>query len=242
MALYPHYEGYNLDHIVRGEFNGKTWTETASFVQRWAYWGMIQEVLSIGGMVTGESLSLRSPSDTSSTETLQSFSQSLPYLLLLWNHIRSDREGPERERDEQQRFVEISVVLKRVNQFYDALCSVEKSGFHSRRDRRGADQGPEETQLLYARHSHLHEEVEGWDERFAAASQDTKTFFSEEPIASSVHPLESAGHALVLSIGLAGELLSRATEHKYGRSLHGLKWTFPLAIIRRVHLAGWCPV
>ena len=48
--FYPHYEGYNIQHIAEGDFHGNSWEDAAGFVQRWAYWGMIQEILTIGGL------------------------------------------------------------------------------------------------------------------------------------------------------------------------------------------------
>jgi hypothetical protein len=32
--FYPHNEGYNIQHLVEGDFHKKTWAEAAGFVQR----------------------------------------------------------------------------------------------------------------------------------------------------------------------------------------------------------------
>lgn len=86
--FYPHYEGYNIQHIAEGDFHGNSWEDAAGFVQRWAYWGMIQEILTIGGL-EGYSVS------NGGADQLRNFSGSLPYLLMLWNCIHRDPESPD---------------------------------------------------------------------------------------------------------------------------------------------------
>jgi hypothetical protein len=239
--FYPHYEGYNLHHIVEGDFHGNTWADTAGFIQRWAYWGMIIEVFQIGGMLGREDL------DLSGTEQLLKFSASLPYMIMLWQRIRTDHANPEWENIERGRFVGITVILKRVNVFFTLLCESESGRLRSRMHENGADGQPNKAQLIYARHCHQHEAICDWDMRFAECPPERKTFFSEEPLTAAQgenwpHELESPGHALLLSIGVVGELLQRATEQKYNRKIDGLTWTTPLTIVRRAHYAGWCPI
>lgn len=239
--FYPHYEGYNIQHIVEGDFHGNTWADTAGFIQRWAYCGMIVEIFRIGGMLGLEN------EDLSGTEQLRKFSASLPYLIMLWRCIRTDPANPEKEQIELGKFVEITVILKRVNVFFTLLCKSEIGRLRARRHEDGADGQPHKAQLMYARHSHQHEAIGDWDVQFAEGPPEGKSFFSEEPLAARggntpTHELESPGHALLLSIGVAGELLQKATEQKYDRKIDGLKWTTPLTIVRRAHYAGWCPI
>jgi hypothetical protein len=237
--FYPHYEGFNVQHLVEGDFHGKTWAEAAGFFQRWAYWGMILEILQIGGLQGLEQKNWGMREDLGA-DRLQSFSASLPYLLLLWQCIHVDPTNPDKEHINQERFSKICVILKRVNLFYTLLCRRE----FSRRDKRDEDPGePKAAQLLYARHSHQHEKPDdgGWDEYAKNQLGGKKSFFSEEPYSGDT-PLESAGHALILSVGVAGELLCRATELKYNQKLDMIKWTIPITIIRRLNLAGWCPI
>ena len=234
--FYPHYEGYNIQHIAEGDFHGKTWTEAAGFLQRWAYWGTIVEVLQIGGLLGQEK---RCPSDE---EQLQSFSAALPYLLMVWHCIKTDPENPNCGKIELERFLKITVILKRVNVLFSMLCQSEVHRLRSQLHQDQTDGKPPKAQLAYARHSHEHEVVVDWDQRFAERPSET-TFFSEEPRANrsdATHELESPGHALLLSIGTVGELLQKATEQKYERNIEGLKWKLPLTIVRRVHYAGWC--
>jgi hypothetical protein len=219
--FYPHYEGYNIQHIVEGDFHGNTWADTAGFVQRWAYWGMIVEIFRIGGLLGLEDRF--KGSSESGTERLRSFSASLPYLIMLWQCIRTDPNNPDKEQIELEKFVEITVILKRVNVFFTLLCNREMSRLRARGHGDGRDGQPYKAQLIYARYSHQHGEGIGdWDAQFAKDLPERKSFFSEEPLAAGgshtlTHELESPGHALVLSIGVVGELLQKAMEQKYER-------------------------
>jgi hypothetical protein len=147
--FYPHYEGYNIQHIVEGDFHGKTWADVAGFVQRWAYCGMIEEILHIGGLrgFGGET-------DDWDAERLRSFTKSLPYTLLLWQCVAVDNKNPEKEEIELQQFLQISLILKRVNSFYTLLCTRELSRRY-REDEEVCE--PQQSQLLYAKHSHAGE-------------------------------------------------------------------------------------
>ncbi|OCK90062.1 uncharacterized protein K441DRAFT_699377 [Cenococcum geophilum 1.58] len=229
---YPHREGYNIEDIIEGNFQGKTWNETAAFVQRWAYWGMIEEILRIGGMqgtVFGAN-----PSD----ESLREFSAQLLYTLLVWECIDVDPEHPEAEEIRLDRFTDMAVIFKRVNWFYIKLCSREASSWgKSRRNVPKHNATP-----IYTKHVHpLHPKDEcAWDD-YDTIEKGEKSFFTEEPH-SEGSPFESPGHALILSIGVVGELLSCAAERKYEYNLEDLKWTIPLTLVRRMDLAGWCPV
>jgi hypothetical protein len=230
--FFVHNEGFNFQHIIEGNFDGKSWTEAATFIQRWAYWGMIEEVLKIGGM-EGPSFNTN-PSEG----TLRTFSANLPLILMVWQCIQTDLEDPEAEKKEFIRFLQISTILTRVNSLCTLLCSQEAVMWESKRQ--GSSGGRKATHV-YAKHSHpLNcDDDSNWDDD-ALVPTGGKSFFSEEP---HVHgsPFDSPGHALFLSIALAGELLSRATELKYNRKL-GLKWQIPLTLVRRLHLAGWCPM
>jgi hypothetical protein len=225
---YPHNEGFNVQHVIEGDFNGRKWEEAAAFVQRYAYWGMILEILQIGGLLGVG----KQTKESCNAEGLKSFSKCLPYILLLWHGIHNPDE-----EIEKMRFVKISVILKRINLFYTLLCSRETSRL---RDRTDHDGPPKKIQLMYGKHSHRHEDPPHWDDHFEGRT-GKRTFFTDEPY-SGASPLESAGHALIISIGIAGELLCAATEHKYKWKMDRLKWPLPLTIIRRMSLAGWCPM
>jgi hypothetical protein len=231
--FYPHNEGFDVQHIIEGNFHGKTWQETAGFLQRWAYCGMIEEILEIGGLLGGPLAT------ASSMETLRSSSEFLPYMVLLWNCVRPSAGESETDEIEARKFLHISVILKRVNLFYNLLCERE----YSRRPSRKVFSG-HPPQLAWAPHSHEHEEtLSDWDEWADELLGAKLSFFTKEPLGpGGFSPLDSPGHALLLSIGTAGELMTKAVEQKYGRKIKNLKWAIPLTIVRRLELAGWCPV
>ena len=111
---------------------------------------MILDILKIGSVQGVED----EVGDNSGEERLRSFSKSLPYLFLLWQCVKVDPKNPDKETINMERFVRISVILKRVNLLYTLLCNRE----FSRRDRGDKEVGePRQGQLLYARHSHQHE-------------------------------------------------------------------------------------
>lgn len=235
--FYPHDEGFNLQHIVEGNFDGKTWHEAAAFVQRWAYLGMILEIMHIGGLNGLEKHFITDAGTDNGFQTLRTFSALLPYNILLWDCIHSDPEKPDADKVEREQFVTMSVILKRVNLFYNAL---------TRRDLARSRQVDEKNepwkkwQHVHARHDHRHEkECAGWDEWLRQRTEN-QTFFTDEPY-SGVSSLESPGHVLILSIGAVGEFLTQAVERKYKQEL-GIKWDIPLTIMRRLDLGGWCPV
>jgi len=229
--FYPHNEGYNIQHIADGDFHGNSWEDTAGFVQRWAYWGMIEEILTIGGL-EGFSVS------NGSTDLLRSFSSSLPYLLMLWDCVHYDSKSPDASEIELERFFKITVILKRVNNFYTLFCHRE----FAMQEKPDDIKSPNKAQFMYGPHSHKHEEPSDWDDWAGKTLGGRPSFFTNEPRwPQNAQPLESAGHALLLSIGVAGELLSRAVERKYKRKIENLKWAIPLTITRRLQLAGWCP-
>lgn len=129
------------------------------------------------------------------------------------------------------------MILKRVNFIYTLLCNRQYSRKFKDSDSTGK---PREAMLMYGSHSHKHEELGDWDDYARDKLGGECSFFTDEACFGGL-PYESPGHALVLSIGVAGEFLSRATELKYGRKIENLKWTIPLTIVRRIHLAGWYP-
>jgi Heterokaryon incompatibility protein (HET) len=235
---YPQHEGYNIKHVIEGDFHGKTWAEAAGFVQHWAYWGMILEFFQISGLLGLENGLLRhgqEPDD--GTATLRTFSASLPYLILLWQRVHTNPETPNAEEIELTRLFKIIVILKRVNQFYTLLCSRETARLGEKDEK---DDKPRQAQPMFGRHSHKHEQPGSWDDNIKNRPSK-RTFFTDEPYSGN-SPFESPGHALILSIGVVGELLCWATERKYKRKIDKLNWTIPLTIIRRMNLAGWCPV
>ncbi|KAH6984284.1 hypothetical protein BKA56DRAFT_614033 [Ilyonectria sp. MPI-CAGE-AT-0026] len=233
--FYPHYEGFNIQHIVEGNFDGKSWDEAASFLQRWAYWGTILEILRIGGPQNWEQPEF----DVSRTgeDQLQSYSHQLPYMILLWTRIRVDSDNPEADKISEERFIKICVILKRVNVIYTLLCNREYS--KKLKDAENTSK-PRKAMLMHGSHSHKDEEFEDWDDYAKEELGGERSFFTDE-VCSGGSPYESPGHALLLSIGAVGEFLSRATELKYDRKIENLKWTVPLTVVRRMHLAGWCP-
>ncbi|KIW89213.1 uncharacterized protein Z519_10066 [Cladophialophora bantiana CBS 173.52] len=231
--FYPHYEGFNIQHIVEGNFHGKTWLEAAAFIQRWAYLGMIAEIMHIGGLRGLRNEFITEAERDAGTEQLRIFSALLPYNILLWNHIHPDLNQIDADQENIKRFLTMSVILKRVNVFYNLLTGREWV-----RPQRVQNQNYQ-PRHVHSKHDHRHDHRAGWTEWLQSAPEN-QTFFTDEPY-SGVNSLESPGHALVLSIGVVGELLSDAVERKYKRRLD-LKWNIPVTIVRRMDLAGWCPV
>ena len=116
--FYPHYQGYNLDQFINGDFSGESWQEAAGLLQRWAYCGMIEEIFTIGGL-QGLSYS------NGSSEKLDSFFANLPCFLMLWDCIHRNPDDIYAGEAEHECFTKIIIILKRVNQFYSMLCTQE---------------------------------------------------------------------------------------------------------------------
>jgi hypothetical protein len=49
----PKRRGWDLEALKKGDFKGRTWKDAASFVQAWAYFGMIVEVLKLSDCTVG---------------------------------------------------------------------------------------------------------------------------------------------------------------------------------------------
>jgi hypothetical protein len=240
--FYPHYEGFNIQHILQGDFHGKTWRETASFVQRWAYWGMILEVFRIGGLLGSDDLTRQNDGENA----VESFSKNLPFFLYAWQCVRTNSTNPKAAEIESQRYLDIILILTRVNAFYTHLCSQEARSLEDSNDIKDAEkegaQSKRPKHHFYEKHTHPFHDDDYIDyDEFAMGWNAKNTFYNGEQHTEG-NILDSAGHALILSIGVTGELLSQAVERRFKRGKPDFKWQIPMTLVRRLHLAGWCPV
>jgi hypothetical protein len=239
---YPHHEGFNLQQVLEGDFHGKTWRQAASFVQRWAYWGMILEVFHIGGLLGLEQLAGQNDSE----DTIENFSKCLSFFLYTWQCIKTDSRNPKAAEIESKRYMDIILILARVNAFYTRLCSQESRNLaelnEAKKAENGAAQSRCEAHHIYEKHIHPFHDGDRVDyDEYVMGWNAKNTFYNGEPYAEG-NVLDSPGHALILSIGVAGELLSQAVERRFERGIPNFRWQLPMTLVRRLHLAGWCPV
>jgi hypothetical protein len=90
-CTYPERCGFDLNALIQGELNGKSWEDVTSFVQAWAYFGMITEILKLGH------IHITSPfrNDPAST------SEMLLKLVLLWYHNEIDSDEDNKRQKAQ---------------------------------------------------------------------------------------------------------------------------------------------
>lgn len=141
---WPPKRGFNPKALKDGDFGGKSWSEVVSFVQSWAYFGMLVEVLRVGGIKytilqsnadeyiaarPGKTTEIPSIGDKSrqrkpGTLDLGYLSSTLPDLILMWYHANVDLDEPHKK----ERSSRIAKILFTVFSFVSSVFAQEYFG------------------------------------------------------------------------------------------------------------------
>jgi hypothetical protein len=105
----------------------------------------------------------------SGAEKLRIFSALLPYNILLWNHIHPNPDKTDADQEKFDRFVAMSVILKRVNVFYNILVGRE---FNRSREEHDPDDTPKKARHKYSKHDHQNESCVAWYDRLEETPGD----------------------------------------------------------------------
>jgi hypothetical protein len=235
----PKRRGWDLEALKKGDFKGRTWKEAASFVQAWAYFGMIVEVLELSDYNVG----FVGKSAADEKGTVDWFSSTLNDLVLMWFTMERRRE---RSKEEKKNLaLKCSRILIRVSSFISSvymeeLCGGEKVSsstnvLDDEDDRLRAHM----ERMTTGEHAHYAGRV--LTDQYWARNRN---FFSDEPDWEKgiYGRWGSPGHALFFSIVVTGELLANAARVIWGFPILPGKW--PKAPLLNVLLAqsGWCCV